>query len=141
MAENAREQHQHNHPANGRPTGIKVLVAVNALTALSLLIMFPQYSGGRALLYLCVGLLHGLLGAGLYFQANWARVLMIVYALFQVAGMSLWSLIGLMTLVAQPLSTDKAQFLALAAVTIPFLTWSVLYLLAQLRGSAENKSG
>ena len=121
-----------------RPAGIKVLVAVNALAALTLLVMFPQYTGGRALLYLCVGLLHGLLGIGLYFQANWARVLMIVYALFQVAGMGLWSLIGLMTLVAQPLSTEKAQFLILAAVAIPFLSWSAIYLLGQLRRAADT---
>jgi len=121
--------------------GIKVLIAVNALVALALLIMFPQYTGGRALLYLCVGLLHGVLGIGLYFQTNWARVLMIVYALFQIAGMSLWSVIGLMTLVAQPLSTEKAQFLALAVVAIPFLAWSVFYLLGQLRRAPDSSTG
>ncbi len=127
-----------NTPKTGRPSGIKVLVAVNAITAIALLIMFPQYSGARALLYLFIGLLHAVLAAGLYFQSNWARVLMIVYALFQVAGMSLWALIGLMTLVAQPLSTEKAQFLGLAAVAIPFLAWSVFYLLGQLRGTANS---
>ncbi len=127
--------------APGRPAGIRVLIAVNALVAVALLIMFPQYTGGRALLYLCMGLLHGVLGIGLYLQTNWGRVLMIVYALFQVAGMSLWSLIGLMTLVAQPLSTEKAQFLVLAAVAIPFLSWSVFYLLGQLRRAADLSSG
>jgi hypothetical protein len=127
-----------NTPKPGRPSGIKVLVGVNAITAIALLIMFPQYSGARALLYLFIGLLHAVLAAGLYFQSNWARVLMIVYALFQVAGMSLWALIGLMTLVAQPLSTEKAQFLVLAAVAIPFLAWSVFYLLGQLRGAANS---
>lgn len=125
----------------GRPAGMKVLVAVNALAALALLIMVPQYTGGRALLYLCVGLLHGLLGVGLYLQSNWARVLMIVYALFQVAGMGLWSLIGLMTLVAQPLSSEKAQFLVLAAIAIPFLSWSAFYLLGQLRRAADSPPG
>jgi sulfite exporter TauE/SafE len=128
-------------PKSSRPVGIKVLVAVNALAALTLLIMFPQYTGGRALLYLCVGILHGVLGIGLFLQANWARVLMIVYALFQVAGMSLWALIGLMTLVAQPLSAEKAQFLVLAAVAIPFLSWSVFYLLGQLRRAADPPPG
>jgi hypothetical protein len=128
-------------PAPARPAGIKVLVAVNALVALALLVMFPQYSGGRALLYLCVGLLHGLLAAGLYFRSNWACVLMIVYALFQVAGMGLWSLIGLMTLVAEPLSTEKAQFLALAAIAIPFLSWSAFYLLGQLRKAGGPPAG
>ena len=124
-----------------RPLGIKVLVSVNILAAISLLVMFPQYTGGRALLYLCVGSLHALLGVALYFQFNWARIMMIVYALFQVAGMSLWSLIGLMTLVAQPLSPDKARFLLLAAVAIPFLAWSVFYLLAQLRAEADSPPG
>ena len=50
----------------GRPTGIKVLVAVNALAAIALLAMFPQYSGGRALLYLGAGILHGVLAFGLF---------------------------------------------------------------------------
>lgn len=124
-----------------RSTGIKVLVAVNALAALILLVMFPQYSGGRALLYLCVGILHAVLSLGLFLRHNWASILMIIYALFQVAGMALWSLIGLMTLVAAPLTAEKAQFLALSAVAIPFLAWSVLYLLRQLRNSPSSDSG
>jgi len=116
-----------------RATGIKILVTVNALTAIALLVMFPQYSGGRALLYLCFGILHGVLAFGLFFRFNWASVVMIAYALFQVAGMGLWSLIGLMTLVAEPLTAEKAQFFGLSAVAIPFLVWSALYLLGQLR--------
>ena len=134
------EYEQMAQPAN-RPTGIKILVAVNALTALILLIMFPQYSGGRALLYLCVGILHAILAGGLFFRFNWASVVMIVYALFQAVGMGLWSLIGLMTLVAEPLTEEKAQFLGLAAVAIPFLVWSVLYLLRQLRNTATSATG
>jgi hypothetical protein len=117
------------------PKGTKVLVVVNALAALALLAMFPQYSGGRALLYLCVGSLHGLLAFGLFQRYGWASVVMIVYGLFQVAGIALWSLIGLMTLVAEPLTPAKAQFLLFAAVAIPFLAWSVIYLLRQLKTS------
>ena len=138
-ANEADQTRQRTHRA--RPVGIKVLVAVNAVTALILLVMFPQYSGGRALLYLCVGILHAVLGVGLYFQTNWARVLMIIYALFQVAGMGLWSLIGLMTLLAVPVSTEKAEFLVLSAVAIPFLLWSALYLLGQLRKAPPSQSG
>lgn len=119
--------------AAARPTGIKVLIAVNALAALVLFVMFPQYSGGRALLYLGVGILHGVLAAGMFLRQNWASIVMIVYALFQVAGMTLWSLIGLMTLVAEPLTPGKAQFLIFAAFAIPFLAWAALYLLKQLR--------
>ena len=118
-----------------RPTGIKVLIAVNALAAILLLAMFPQYSGGRALLYLCVGILHGVLAFGLFQRYGWASIVMIVYALFQAAGMALWSLIGIMTLVAEPLTPAKAQFLLFAAVAIPFLAWAAIYLLKQLRTS------
>ena len=116
-----------------RPVGIRVLIAVNTLTALALLAMCPQYSGGRALLYLVVGMLHALLGFALYRGYNWARVVMIIYALFQVAGMGLWSLIGIMTLAAEPLSNEKAQFLGFAAIAIPFLAWSVIYLLRDIQ--------
>ena len=116
-----------------RPTGIKVLVAVNALAALALLAMFPQYTGGRALLYLSVGILHTVLALGLFRSYAWASIVMIVYALFQVAGMAIWSLIGIMTLVAEPITPEKAQFLVFAALAIPFLVWAALYLLRQLR--------
>ena len=116
-----------------RPTGLKVLVVVNALVAVALLTMFPQYSGGRALLYLCVGILHGVLAFGVFQRYTWASIIMIIYALFQIAGMGLWSLIGLMTLVAEPLSEEKLQFLLFAAVAIPFLAWAAIYLLRRLR--------
>ena len=125
----------------GRPTGIKVLIAVNAITALVLLIMFPQYTGGRALLYLCAGILHSFLAIGLFLRYGWATIVMIAYALFQIAGMGLWSLIGLMTLIAEPLTADKARFLILSAVAIPFLIWAALYLLQQLRNSSPGKTG
>jgi len=121
-----------------RPTGIKVLITVNAIAALVLLAMFPQYTGGRALLYLCTGILHGVLAFGLFSRYGWASVVMIAYALFQAVGMGLWSLIGLMTLVAEPLTEEKARFLMLAAVAIPFLAWSALYLLRQLRNTSSS---
>lgn len=124
----------------GRPTGMKVLIAANALVALVLLAMFPQYTGGRALLYLCTGILHSVLALGLYLRQGWASIVMIAYALFQIAGMGLWALIGLMTLAAEPLSKEKAQFLILAAVVIPFLSWTVVYLLRQLRKAPGSES-
>ncbi|UCH49186.1 MAG: hypothetical protein JSU95_05205 [Betaproteobacteria bacterium] len=123
-----------------RPIGIKVLVIVNAFGALVLLAMFTQYSGGRALLYLCVGILHGVLALGLFRRYVWASIVMIIYALFQVAGMALWSLIGLMTLAAEPLTPAKAQFLLLSAVVIPFLGWAAIYLLRQLRTDSASPS-
>ena len=122
------------------PVGIKVLMVVNALVALTLLAMFPQYTGGRALLYLCAGILHGVLALGLYLRQGWASIVMIAYALFQVAGMGLWALIGLMTLAVEPLSDEKARFLILAAVAIPFMSWTVVYLLGQLRRSSSPAS-
>lgn len=110
-----------------------MLIAVNALAAVALLAMFTQYSGGRALLYLGVGILHAVLAFGLLRSYGWASIVMIVYSLFQVAGMSVWSLIGLMTLVAEPLTPEKTQFLLFAAVAIPFLAWAAIYLLRRLR--------
>ena len=124
-----------------RPRGIVVLIAVNAVVAIILLAMTPQYAGGRALLYLCVGLLHGVLALGLYLRYGWARIVMIIYAVFQSAGMALWSLIGLMTLIAEPLDRTKATFLMLSVVTVPFLIWAIIYLLRQIAtetGEAEH---
>jgi len=123
----------------GRPAGIRVLIAVNALTALFLLVMFPQYTGGRALLYLCAGILHALLALGLYLRQGWASIVMIAYALLQLTGMVLWALIGLMTLAIEPMSDEKAQFLVLAAVVVPFLIWTVLYLLRYLRNAPDTR--
>ena len=124
-----------------RPAGIKILIVVNALTAVVLLVMSPQYAGGRALLYLCFGVLHGVLAFGLFYRFNWASVVMIAYALFQMCGMGLWSLIGLITLVAEPLTPAKAQFFGLSAVAIPFLAWSALYLLRRLRTDPQSEHG
>lgn len=127
-------------PRASWPIGIRLLIVVNALVALTLLLMFPQYSGGRALLYLCAGILHAGLALGLYLRQGWASIVMIAYALFQIAGMGLWALIGLMTLAVEPLSEEKARFLILAAVAIPFLSWAVVYLLSQLRKSTSTTS-
>ena len=123
---------QANYYHGKRALGIRILIIANACAALAMLAMAPQYSGGRSLLYLCVGLMHGLLAAGIFFRYNWARVVTVVYALFQAAGMALWSLIGLLTLMAEPLDRDKAAFLLLSALIIPFLVWSVVYLLRQM---------
>jgi len=127
-------------PRASWPVGIKLLVVVNALVALTLLLMFLQYTGGRALLYLCAGILHAVLALGLYLRQGWASIVMIAYALFQIAGMGLWALIGLMTLAVEPLSEEKARFLILAAVAIPFLSWAVVYLLGQLRRPPTSTS-
>lgn len=124
-----------------RPTGIRVLIAVNSLAAVVLLVMFTQYTGGRALLYLCTGVLHSALALGLFLRQGWASIVMIAYALFQIAGMGLWALISLMTLAAEPMTEGKAQFLILAAVVIPFLGWTVVYLLRQLRNASASESG
>jgi hypothetical protein len=138
MAEERNVESGEIKPRTGRPTGIKVLIAVNALTALFLLVMFPQYTGGRALLYLCAGILHTLLALGLYLRQGWASIVMVAYALFQVVGMVLWALIGLMTLAIEPLSEEKTQFLILAAVIVPFLIWTIFYLLRYLRNAPDT---
>lgn len=83
-------------------------------------------------MYLCVGLLHVVLAVGLYLRYGWARIAMIIYAVFQSAGMALWSLIGLMTLIAEPLDRAKATFLMLSAIAVPFLIWAIIYLLRQI---------
>ncbi len=121
-----------------RPGGLNVLVVVNAIAALVLLCMFPFYSGGRSLLYLCAGLIHATLAFGLARDYGWARVTMIAYALFQVAGLGSWSLVGMMTLVAEPLSPEKARFLGFSAIAVPFLIWAAIYLLRRIRLDAED---
>lgn len=112
---------------------MKILIAVNAIAALAMLIMFPFYSGGRSLLYLCAGLVHAGLSFGLMRNYGWARVTMIGYALFQVAGLGSWSLIGIMTLIAEPMTIEKTQFLIFSAIAIPFLIWAAIYLLREMQ--------
>ena len=124
--------------ARKRPTGLKVLIAANAIAAVALLAMFPFYSGGRGLMYLITGIVHTGLAFGLARDYGWARITTIAYALFQIAGLGSWSLIGLMTLIAEPLSTDKAWFLGFSAVAVPFLLWTVIYLLRAINPPSSS---
>ena len=116
-----------------RPFGIRLLATANILATLCLLIISPGLTGGKLILYLCVAGLHLILATGIFLQLRWAYVLTITYSLFQGVGMSLWCLIGVLTLVGEPASQEKIGFFVLSAFIVPFLGWTIIYLIKRLR--------
>ena len=76
-----------------------------------------------------VGTIHVALAIGLWRMKNWARILMICYALFQFTGLSIGTMITLAFVQADGLAPDAARFLLLAAVGLPLLLWALIYLL------------
>ncbi|MDC1311796.1 hypothetical protein N8Z26_05010 [Burkholderiales bacterium] len=121
-----------------RPFGIKLLTTANILATICLLFVAIGLTGGKLILYLCVAGLHLILATGIFMQLRWAYVLTITYSLFQAAGMSLWCLIGVLTLMGEPATQDKLGFFVLSAITVPFLGWSMVYLIKRLRTDAFN---
>lgn len=47
--------------------------------------------------------------------------------------MSLWCLIGTLTLMEDPVTQDKIKFFILSAIVVPFLVWTIVYLLNRLK--------
>ena len=116
-----------------RPIGIRLLTIANALATLCLLVLAIDLNGGKLILYLCVAILHLLLAFGIFIQQRWAYVLNIIYAFFQAVGMSLWCLIGTLTLMEDSVTQDKIKFFILSAIVVPFFIWTILYLLKRLK--------
>ena len=116
-----------------RPVGIRLLTTANILATLCLLIIAIGLTGGKLFLYLFVAVLHLLFALGIFMQLRWAYVLTIIYALFQAVGMSLWCLIGTLTLMEDSITQDKIQFFILSSIVVPFLIWTMLYLLKRLQ--------
>ena len=116
-----------------RPFGIRLLTTANILATLCLLVMAAGLTGGKLILYLCVAGLHLILATGIFMQLRWAYVLTITYSLFQGVGMSLWCLIGILTLMGEPATQEKIGFFVLSALAVPFLGWSIIYLIKRLR--------
>ena len=116
-----------------KPIGIRLLTTANTLATLSLLILAVGLTGGKLILFLFVAALHLLFAIGTFMQQRWAYVLTIIYALFQGVGMSLWCLIGTLTLMEDPVTQDKIKFFILSAIVVPFLVWTIVYLLNRLK--------
>lgn len=108
---------------------IRFLVVANALAAVGLLAAWPWQTGVRGMLFFVIGIVHVVLAAGLWGKRNWARILMICYAAFQFAGLTIGTMIRLALVQADGLSPDAAGFLLLAAVALPLLLWAMVYLL------------
>lgn len=116
-----------------RPFGIRLLTTANTLATLCLLVLAIGLTGGKLILYLIVAGLHTIFAVGIFMRQRWAYVLTITYALFQAVGMSLWCLIGVLTLLGEPATQDKIQFFILSGIVVPFLGWTIVYLLKRLR--------
>ncbi len=119
-----------------RPFGIRLLTTANTLATLCLLVLAIGLTGGKLILYLIVAGLHTIFAVGIFMRQRWAYVLTITYALFQAVGMSLWCLIGVLTLLGEPATQDKIQFFILSGIVVPFLVWTIVYLLKRLRSDS-----
>jgi len=116
-----------------RSKSFNVIILANSVAALAILSLSIDLQGGKLILYVCVAALHILLAIGIGWRKRWAYVLMIVYGLFQAVGMSLWSLIGLLTLMGEPLNLEKSIFFAISVVIVPFLVWVIRFLIRTLK--------
>jgi hypothetical protein len=116
-----------------RAKSFNVIILANSVAALAILSLSINLQGGKLILYVCVAALHILLAIGIGWRKRWAYVLMIVYGLFQAVGMSLWSLIGLLTLMGEPLNLEKSIFFAISVVIVPFLVWVIRFLIRTLK--------
>lgn len=119
-----------------RPFGIRLLTTANTLATLCLLVLAIGLTGGKLILYLIVAGLHTIFAVGIFMRQRWAYVLTVTYALFQAVGMSLWCLIGVLTLLGEPATQDKIQFFILSGIVVPFLGWTIVYLLKRLRSDS-----
>lgn len=112
-----------------RNAAIWVLVAGNAIAAVGLLASWPWQDGLRGFFFFTFGLLHIGLAVGLWKVQNWARVLMIAYALFQLVGLGIWTLITLAMVDVDGMTPDAARLFVLAGIALPLLAWALVYLL------------
>jgi hypothetical protein len=108
---------------------IWIMVVANAFAAIGLLAAWPWQTGVRGMLFFMLGIVHIVLAAGLWRMKNWARILMVCYALFQFAGLSIGTMITLALVQADGLTAGATRFLALAAAGLPLLLWALIYLL------------
>lgn len=106
-----------------------IMVAANAAAAIGLLAAWPWQSGLRGMLFLIVGMVHVVLTVGLWRMKNWARILMICYALFQFAGLSIATVVTLALVQEDGLTPGARLELVLAGVVLPLLLWAAIYLL------------
>jgi hypothetical protein len=116
-----------------RSKSFNVIILANLVAAVAIVLLSINLQGGKLILYVCVAVLHILLAIGIGSRKRWAYVLMIIYGLFQAVGMSLWSLIGLLTLMGEPLTLKKSIFFGISAVVVPFLVWVIRFLIRTLK--------
>ena len=116
-----------------RSKSFNVIILANLVAAIVIVLLSIDLQGGKLILYACVAVLHILLAIGIGSRKRWAYVLMIIYGLFQAVGMSLWSLIGLLTLMGEPLTSEKSIFFGISAVVVPFLVWVIRFLIKTLK--------
>jgi hypothetical protein len=111
------------------PRPLLLIAGANGVAMLFFLGAFPFEEGGRAIACLGLVLLHGLLSAGLLLRQNWARGLMLVYSLFQIAALATSAVVAILSLQLKPFTAWTATQLILAAVLVPFLGWCSAWLL------------
>ncbi|SRR5581483_8826508 len=110
------------------PAGIKVLIAANFLAAAGFAIGSLPATGDRFIGCLVLAPLHVLLGFALWRGYRWGRILMLLYAVFQGAALTVGSVISILMLAGQPPTANTYGILGLAVFLIPFLIWTAVYL-------------
>ena len=113
------------------PKSLLIIVAANIAALVFFLVVYPSQSGGPAMACLGLVLLHALIAGGLLWRMNWARGLMLAYALFQIAAVATAAVVAVLSLQLKPFSIWTATQLILAAVLIPFLWWTSAYLMRE----------
>lgn len=128
-------------PMRNLPKSLLIIVAANVAAMVFFIIAFPTQSGGPAIA--CIGLviLHALIAVGLLWRMNWARGLMIAYALFQIAAVATAAVVAILSLQLKPFTTWTATQLILAAVLIPFLWWASAYLMRDTTRALFTRPG
>jgi hypothetical protein len=111
------------------PKPLLLIIAANCVAMLFFLGVYPFEEGGRAIACLGLVLLHALIAGGLLFRQNWARGLMLVYSLFQIAALATSAVVAILSLQLKPFTAWTATQLMLAAVLVPFLAWCGHWLL------------
>ncbi|MGH8632330.1 MAG: hypothetical protein ACREU7_16395, partial [Burkholderiales bacterium] len=103
-------------------SAIWFMVVANAIAAAGLLAAWPWQTGARGMLFFITGVVHLVLAAGLWRMRNWARILMICYAAFQFAALSIAAMTALALVMADGFTAAAGNRLLLAALGLPLLS-------------------
>lgn len=113
------------------PKPLLVIATANIAAALICLGVLPSQGGARAAGTLALAMLYGVIAGGLLWRRNWARGLMLAWALFQIGALATGSAVEVLMLQMKPFSAWTALLWIISLVLIPFLWWASVWLLRE----------